>query len=249
VKSPMRVLIVGGGVVGCSIAYFLSKRDVRVTVVEMGEIGGQASGAAAGLLAPLRPLSEQDSFKALQLAGISRFPSIVPELEDASGISVSYQQTGTLRILPPEKLASARLWAETWRSAGYRIDVLTPAEARAREPLLYPGLHGAVSIAEEAQVGPAQLVKAFALAARRAGASIYDHTEVVALERSESGDRITGAWTRSGELLGCDHLVIAAGTWSAKLGGVARYAAPHPTGARRDRRPPATLHTTAQHYL
>jgi len=67
-------------------------------------------------------------------------------------------------------------------------------------------------------VVPAQLVKALAQAAHRAGAFIYDHTEVVALERSESGDRIKGAWTRRGELLRCDQFVIAAGTWSAKLG-------------------------------
>jgi len=212
------VLIVGGGVIGCSIAYFLRKRGVEVIVVEKGDIGAQASGAAAGLLAPIRPLSQEDPFKTLQLAGIARFPSLVPELEDASGLTVGYQQTGTLRVLPPEKLVPARIWAEAWRKAGYRIEVLTPEEARAREPLLSPGLHGAVSIAEEAQVAPAQLVKALAEAARSAGAVIYDHTEVIALERSESGDSIKGAWTSRGELLRCDQLVIAAGTWSAKLG-------------------------------
>jgi glycine oxidase len=217
-EQPMRVLIVGGGVIGCSIAYFLRKRNVDVIVVEKGDIGAQASGAAAGLLAPIRPLSQEDPFKTLQLAGIARFPSFIPELEDASGLTIGYQQTGTLRILPPEKLVPARRWAEAWQKAGYRIDVLTPKEALAREPLLFPGLHGAVSIANEAQVVPAQLVKALAQAARRAGAFIYDHTEVIALERSESGESIKGAWTSGGELLRCDHLVIAAGTWSAKLG-------------------------------
>jgi len=127
--QPMRVLIVGGGVIGCAIAYFLRKRDVDVTVVEKGDIGTQASGAAAGLLAPLRPLSQEDSFKTLQLAGIARFPLLVPELEDASGLTVGYQQAGTLRVLPPEKLVPVRIWAEAWRKAGYHIDVLTPAEA------------------------------------------------------------------------------------------------------------------------
>src|SRR6266567_8236056 len=64
------VLIVGGGIIGCSIAYFLRKRGVEVTALEKGEIGDQASGAAAGLLAPIRPLAQQDPFKALQLAGL-----------------------------------------------------------------------------------------------------------------------------------------------------------------------------------
>lgn len=217
-RQPIRVLVVGGGVIGCSVAYFLRKRGVHVTVVEKGDIGAQASGAAAGLLAPIRPLSQEDPFKTLQLAGIARFPSLVPELEAFSGITVDYQQTGTLRILPPEKVAPARAWAENWRQAGYRIEVLTPAEACEREPLLFPGLHGAVGIANEAQVTPAKLVQALAQAARLVGASLYDHTEVIALERSESGERIKGAWTSRGELLHCDHPVIAAGTWSAKLG-------------------------------
>lgn len=217
-EQPMRVLIVGGGVIGCSIAYFLRKRNVNVIVVEKGDIGAQASGAAAGLLAPIRPLSQEDPVKTFQLAAIARFPLFVPELEDASGLTIGYQQTGTLRVLPPEKLVSARRWAEAWQKAGYRIAVLTPKEALAREPLLFPGLHGAISIADEAQVVPAQLVQALAQAARRAGAFIYDHTEVIALERSESGESIKGAWTSRGELLRCDHLVIAAGTWSAKLG-------------------------------
>lgn len=193
-------------------------QGLEVIVVEKGDIGAQASGAAAGLLAPIRPLSQEDSFKTLQLAGIARFPLFVPELEDASGLTVGYQQTGTLRVLPPEKVALVHAWAEAWQQAGYHIEVLTPEEACAHEPLLSPGLHGAVSIADEAQVVPAQLVKALAQAARRAGAFIYDHTEVIALERSESGESIKGAWTSRGELLRCNHLVIAAGTWSAKLG-------------------------------
>ena len=103
--QPKHVLIVGGGVIGCSIAYFLRKRGVDATVVEKGDIGAQASGAAAGLLAPLRPFSQKDPFKVLQLAGIARFPSFVPEREEASGLAVGYQPTGTLRVLPPEQLS------------------------------------------------------------------------------------------------------------------------------------------------
>jgi glycine oxidase len=87
--------------------------------VEKGDIGAQASGAAAGLLAPIRPLSQEDPFKTLQLAGIARFPLFVPELEDVSGLTVGYQQMGTLRVLPPEKVAPAHAWAEAWQQAGW----------------------------------------------------------------------------------------------------------------------------------
>ncbi len=71
-KQTTDVLIVGGGVIGCSIAYFLRKKGVEVIVLEHDEIGAQASSAAVGLLAPIRPFSEEDSFKTLQLAGMKR---------------------------------------------------------------------------------------------------------------------------------------------------------------------------------
>src|SRR6266480_4982346 len=102
-KNATEVLIIGGGIIGCSIAYFLRKQGVEVIVLEKGDICAQASSAAAGLLAPIRPLSQQDPFKALQLAGLARFSSFVPELEAASGMDVGYEQTGTLRLLPAEK--------------------------------------------------------------------------------------------------------------------------------------------------
>ena len=107
VKSSADVLIVGGGIIGCSIAYFLRKQGVEVVLLEKGSIGDQASSAAAGLLAPMRPLAQRDSFKELQLAGLARFPLFVPELEAISGISVGYKQMGTMRLLPAEKIVPA----------------------------------------------------------------------------------------------------------------------------------------------
>src|SRR5438105_15179826 len=92
VKHSADVLIVGGGIIGCSIAYFLRKRGIEVIVLEKGHIGAQASSAAAGLLAPIRPLSQRDTFKALQLAGLTRFSSRVPVLEAITGSYVGYEQ-------------------------------------------------------------------------------------------------------------------------------------------------------------
>src|SRR6266566_3992997 len=217
-KYSADVLIVGGGIIGCSIAYFLRKQGVEVIVLEKGDIGNQASSAAAGLLAPIRPLAHQDPFKALQLAGLARFSTFVPELEAVSGINVGYQRTGTLCLLPAEKIAPVQTWAGEWRQLGYDIEVLTPEETYQREPLLSSGLQGAVSIADEAQVVPVQLVEAYAQAALNLGALLYTHTEVVALQRAAVGNRITGIWTNQGDLLSCNQLIIAAGAWSAHCG-------------------------------
>lgn len=217
-KCSADVLIVGGGIIGCSIAYFLRKQGIEVIVLEKGDIGAQASSAAAGLLAPIRPLCQRDPFKALQLAGLARFSSFVPELEAVSGITVGYEQTGTLRLLPAEKLDAVQAWAKVWQHAGYHIEVLTPQEAYMRQPNLSSGLYGAITIAEEVQVVPVQLVQAYAQAALNLGALLYAHTEVVALQRSERRSRITGLWTNHGDLLTCNQLILAAGAWSARCG-------------------------------
>jgi glycine/D-amino acid oxidase-like deaminating enzyme len=96
------------------------------------------------------------------LAALARFSTFVPELESASGVNVGYEGTGTLRLLPAEKIVPSQKWAEEWRQEGYHIEVLTPEETYQREPLLSAGLLGAVSIADEAQAVPVQLVKAYA---------------------------------------------------------------------------------------
>ncbi|TMD57401.1 MAG: FAD-dependent oxidoreductase [Chloroflexi bacterium] len=83
------IVIIGGGVIGCAIAYHLRKAGVDVTVVDQGEIGGEASSAAAGLLAPLGSLSGPGPLADLMLASFALFPTLVPELEDASGIPMA----------------------------------------------------------------------------------------------------------------------------------------------------------------
>jgi glycine oxidase len=206
--------------IGCSIAYFLRKRGLGVIVLERGDIGAQSSSAAAGLLAPIRPLSEEDPFKTLQIAGMKRLASFVPELEDISGVRVGYEQTGTLRLLPSDKIAAVPAWAEAWRKSGFHIEVLSAEEVRKREPHLYPDVPGAVSIADEAQVSPAQLVKAYERAARRMGALFYDHREVAAVQPTGDGGKIAGVWTQKKQrkLITCKQLVIAAGAWSSQFG-------------------------------
>src|SRR5438067_13721919 len=98
-QSTTDVLIIGGGVIGCSIAYSLRKLGVAVTVVDQGEIGGEASSAAAGLLAPLGSLSGPGPLADLMLASFALFPTLVPELEDATGIRMEFDQTGALRVV------------------------------------------------------------------------------------------------------------------------------------------------------
>jgi glycine oxidase len=210
------VVIVGGGVIGCAIAYHLRKAHRSVLVLEQGTIGGQASGAAAGLLAPLGPLPGPGPFADLLLAGFSLFPTLVPELEDASGVRLGYEQTGALRVARQPKSA-ARLrerWA-VWQSFGLQLSWLTGEEARQREPLLAPDVCAAVYAPEESQIQAPQVVQAFSAAATNLGATLRSHTPVIGVLRS--GERITGVQTEQ-EVIACDHLVLATGAWSAVWG-------------------------------
>ena len=212
------VAIIGGGMIGCSIAYFLQKGGRDVTIFDKGDIGAQASSAAAGLLAPIRPLLKRDVFKNFQLAGMRRLASLISELEEISGIQIEYEQTGTLRILPADSLTQVYEWARAWQQMGFRMDILLPDEVYQREPLLFPEIPGAICIADEAQVNPTKLMQAYAQAATKAGAVLHSQTEIVGIQRSDVGRKVTGIYTEHGNLFSCNHIILAAGAWSAQCG-------------------------------
>src|SRR5207253_8462726 len=118
-QPTVDVAIVGGGVIGCAIAYNLSKSGVDVAVFDRGEIGAEASSAAAGLLAPLGPLSGPGPFADLLLASFALFPSLVPELEEVSGIRTEYERTGALRVVRnPRNIANLRKRMKEWQPLG-----------------------------------------------------------------------------------------------------------------------------------
>jgi glycine oxidase len=90
------VVIAGGGVIGCSIAYQLGKAGAEVIVVEREEVAAEASSAAAGLLAPIGEISGQSAYANLLLASWSLYPELIPTLEEASGVRAEYYCPGSL---------------------------------------------------------------------------------------------------------------------------------------------------------
>ena len=213
-SSTTDVVIVGGGVIGCSIAYHLRKAGVPVTVIDQGEIGAEASSAAAGLLAPLGSLAGPGPFANLLLASFALFPSLVPELEDASGIRVEYEQTGALRVVRnPRNVPNLRKRMKAWQPLGLHMDWLSGEEARQLEPMLAPDVCAALYAPEESQVKASQVVKAFAKAAANLGATLRSHTRIEGIQRQH--DRVTAIETQ-GETIPCTQLVIASGAWSAQ---------------------------------
>lgn len=215
-KNTTDVAIVGGGVIGCAVAYQLRKRGVDVIVLDRGEIGAEASSAATGLLAPIRPfLKPQDPYMHLQLASLALFPELVLELEAQSGIAVEYRCTGTLRVVQARQEARLSAWTQMWRQSGFHLELLIGDELRQREPLLASHIAAAVYNPDEPQLNAAHLVSAYAGAASNLGATLLAHRQVTGILRR--GNRATGISTPQGDIT-CNHLIIAAGAWSATCG-------------------------------
>ena len=215
-KQITDVVIIGGGIIGCAVAYQLRKQGVDVVVVDKGEIGGEASSAATGLLAPIRPfLKPQNSYLPLQLASLALFPSLVPELESVSGIAIEFERTGTLRVVQARQETRLRAWMQDWQQRGFPIELLTGNELHRQEPALASHIATAIYNPDEPQLNAAQLMNAYACAVANLGTILLTHTEVTGILRR--GKRVTGISTPQGEIA-CGHLVIAAGAWSAICG-------------------------------
>ena len=216
-KQHTEVIIVGAGMIGCALAYFLRKAHREVLVLERDEIGQHASGAAAGLIAPLGPLSGPGPFADLVLAGFHLLPALIAELEALSGISVRFARPGALRVVRhPTRLAHLQKRFHAWQPLGLQLSWLSGEEARRYEPHLAPDICAAVYAPQEAHLSAPHLVQACALAAQKLGARFVPRQEVVELVATEaSGRTITQVRTRQGDTFACEHLVLATGAWTA----------------------------------
>lgn len=217
------VLIVGGGIVGCSIAYRLAKNGARVLLLERTQLASGASGVAAGMLAPQVEAPFRDSFFDLGVKGRAMHGPLAEELLDEVGLDVEYRQTGVLRVARTEAERVELQRQGRWQAeAGYSAEWLEPEEIGAREPLLrgVAGrmLAGGVWLPEEGQVRSPRLVRALATGALRHGAAIQEGSSVLGLE--SAGDRITGVRTPTGVISG-ETTVLAAGVWSGELARLA----------------------------
>ncbi len=214
-QRPADVIVVDGGVIGCSIAYCLAREGVAVTVLDRGDIGGEASRAAAGILAPLAEAEEAGPFQDLGVASLRLFPRLAEALEQECGVAIEYVRSGLLRVaLIEEEAEHLKGFAHRRPPPGLEIHWLEPDELRVLEPGVSPEIEGALYSPEEHQVNADRLVQALARAAAARGAVLRQDTRVTALVKR--GTRVTGVRTPD-ETLSAGHVVLAAGAWAAKI--------------------------------
>ena len=210
----MKVLVVGGGIIGCATAYKLAKAGCVVTLLERATPGAEASGAAAGLLSPLGEASKT-GFGQLAFASWKLYPAVTRELRAATGIDVELTTHGT--IYPLYTVADIQDAAErAERSAGrqFGVQAWDAAEVRTHEPTLSTKVRAAMFVKADHWVNNQRLVVAYAQGAAGAGVTL---TSGVAVSRVIVEDGRARGVVAEGERFEADAVLLAAGAWTSAL--------------------------------
>lgn len=203
------ILIIGGGVIGLLTAHELAASGSRVTLVEMGGTGQEASWAGGGILSPLYPWRFAGSVTALASWSQKAYPELCTALFEETGIDPEYNRSGLL-ILDQEEHDTALAWAEAEQA---ELQVIEREEIQAKEPSLATRVRRALWFPNVGQIRNPRLTKALRLAVDKR-IKIREHEEVLEV-RTEHG-RITGARTTAG-LIDADRVIVCTGAWTAQL--------------------------------
>jgi len=207
--TSSRVIIVGGGIVGCSTAYHLAKLGVEVLLLERDQLTSGSTWHAAGLVGQLR-----SNANITQLLGYS--VQLYDTLEQETGQATGWKRNGGLRLAcNPERWIEVRRQATTAQSFGLQMDLLSPAEAQALWPIMdISDVVGAAFLPTDGQANPADITQALAKGARQNGALIQENCPVIRIETARG--QVRAVHTASGRIA-CEKLVLCCGQWTREL--------------------------------
>jgi len=214
--TTAEIVIVGGGVIGLSIARELARRGVReVALFDKGELGKEASWAAGGILAPQVEADASDDFFKLAAASRDLYPGFGQALHDETAIDVELDQTGTLYVAFSENdEAELRQRCEWQQRAGLRVEWLNSADVRQIEPNVSSEVRCALRFPDDWQVENRKLVEALIASNQKLGLTLSSNCEVTALRAD--GIRVAGVETANGPIA-APVVVICAGAWTSSL--------------------------------
>jgi glycine oxidase len=215
--SGWDVVVLGGGIVGLSAARALAAEGARVAVVDRDRIGGEASGAAAGML--IAQADTGASFPLLEIALLSRVRhgALAAELEDETRIAVHRSPLGAMEVaFSDEEEAVLRDRAAWQRGRGLKVEALTASELRAAEPALGPGARSALYFEDDRSVDNVRLARALAASAAARGAALFEGRGVSGLV--VAGDRVAGVRVAD-ETLEAAVVINCMGAWAGQLPG------------------------------
>ncbi len=208
--TTAKIVVIGGGIIGCSTAYHLGKLGFSDTVLlERKKLTSGTTFHAAGLVGQLRT-----SANITQLLGYS--VDLYKRLEAETGLQTGWKMNGGLRLAcNAERWSEVKRQATTAHSFGLEMHLLTPKEAQDLWPLMtIDDLVGAAFLPTDGQANPSDITQSLAKGARMAGVSIFEDTPVSAILLDKG--RIVGVQTPRGKIQ-CEKVVICAGQWTRAL--------------------------------
>ena len=218
-----RVVIIGGGVIGTSVAYHLTKLGWDdVVLLEQGQLSSGTTWHAAGLVGQLR--ASESGTRLVQYS-----VELYAALEEETGLSAGYRQCGGVTVArTPERMVQLRRTAATADAFGMECVLLTPEEALERYPVMQvDDLEGAIWLPGDGKANPTDLTNALAKGARNRGARVFEHTRVT--DVSADHGRVTGvsyeAADGSGEIE-AEYVVNCAGQWAKAIGAMVGVTVP-----------------------
>ena len=204
------VVVIGAGVIGCSVAYYLAREGIKVALLERESFGSGSSAHATGFISLLgTEFTPGPSFQ-FGLESYRAFPSLVAELEDATGMDLLYQRRPSLRLALEESEEQLIKDLMTWQQEHVAMRWITSDDVHELEPRLTPSLIGAVYEDESAQLDSYRLNLALAAGAEKKGTQTINRNVTGLLSEK---NRITGVQTEQGDI-SCGTVVVAAGLWS-----------------------------------
>ncbi|SFB25238.1 glycine oxidase [Lentibacillus halodurans] len=210
------VIIIGGGVIGSSIAFQLSKRQYHVLVIEKDEIGHKASRAAAGMLGAQNEMENNGPLSSLARQSRAMFPALATELKSLSGIDIELIQSGILRVARTEEETNQLKYAaERQQKSAENATWLSHEQLKEKEPSLSANsVTGALYMPNDGQVNAQLFTQALAQSAAKLGADFLEYTDVQQFLFEKN--RMTGVTTKNGTFL-ADTVITACGAWSSRL--------------------------------
>jgi glycine oxidase len=213
-RETADVVVIGGGVIGLSLARALALRGVgQVVLIERAQLGAEASSAAAGMLAPQAESNRADAFFELACASRASYPAFADALREETGTDIELERTGTLYLAFNEHDEEEIKRRYDWqRRAGLLIERLSADEARRLEPCISLHVRAALSFPLDVQVENRRLLAALASSVEKHGVSLLTETNVKSLI-TERG-RVEGVWTSRGKV-SAPVVVVACGAWTS----------------------------------
>src|SRR6202051_422158 len=219
VPSRVDVVIIGGGIVGASVAFHLAKRGVTdVALLERRQLTCGTTWHAAGLVGQLRATQN--------LTRLAQYTAqLYAQLEEETGQATGFRQTGSLAVASTSaRFEELKRGASMARCFGMEVDILTPAEASQLWPLLeISDLAGAVYLPKDGQTNPVDTTQALARGAKTLGVKIMENCRVTAIHTRRG--RVTGVRTGAGEV-STNVVVNCGGMWAREIAGWADASVP-----------------------